>query len=1337
MKLHSMFTSAMCHRAAAWSFGLLALACSPSQAQDTLVRATVFEYHSTTGLLTSETVDPGGSHCVKTTYEHDAYGNREKITVSPCATNATGPASFAPRVTVNEFAAGANHPAGAYATRTQTGTATGTQALQVMAESKATFDARSGGALTATEVALGQPDGSADITTRAGYDALGRATVQYTPAKRANGTVDENRVESVIVYCPLDSTISSAPACIHITTESVQVTYASKRLVVTATGAQTSSATIRLRTAYYIESTPKDKSGVAIGAKSRVHYDALHREFAKETQGYDGKWVRTMTGFDALGMTAVTWGPHVVGDVANGQQPAPPIEMRQWTVARDIIHRPTEAQRYWRGAANAAAVVVSSRVEYNGLRSTTISPGTGAAGDVERRHTTVKNAVGQVVQTIDPYEATLNSAYDGFGNLVQTKDALGNLTTISYTPGTARFKTAMSDPDRGNWSYVYDALGQLKSQTDGNNKTTQISYDELGRVVQRKTPSFEANWRYGTYVPAAGATTGAFCASGLPRLCEAWTGAVNARSTSKRLSYDNLGRATEAAEQLDRGYTSKTAFDDLGRVSSVTYPSNLVLDYTYSSTSLPAGKTPGVLVKVTQRGNAAVPLWSIEEFAMPFDVHGNLVRQRTGDGVATEHQLDSITGKAFALRAGLGSGNHGVLNQGYTYDKVHNLLTRSNGFTAGTETFAYDRLDRLVSYAVDSPYNGADRTVTVQYNALGNILAKSDVGGYSYQSGRPHAASSVAGNTYHYDGNGNLLSTGGSQPRSHSWTDFNLPQSLSRSGSTVSFWYDEQLKRVQEVTQTGGNQKRVWMLHPNNAGGLGFEREETLVNGVVTRNENRHYISVGGAVIGVVKTLNANVAGDLVNHAVSAPSNDAELTQFWHKDSLGSIVAVTNRAGTVKERPAFDAWGRRLLDTGFADTSSTGPAHGDRGYTGHEHLDELGLVHMNGRVYDPFLGRFLSPDPVIQSPGDLQNYNLYSYVMNNPLKYTDPSGQCFMGVDTAVCIYVFLAGAALAYEGNQYWSMAGRLMMMAALQGNGGLVESGLGRVADTFAAQQLGNVVASAAIATAATRGSSSEDILSSALFAAAFYAAGVGVSDPGLKVLAHALIGCAQGAVSGGECGPSAAAAGFGKAVSIGLESINPVVGGVITTIVGGTIAEMGGGKFANGALSAGMGYLFNKLASASPGGQGKARSSGSGLRVSEETYRTWGSYLPGTEAGDSAAQHWADLHVKTGNPLYAVPGVFASLWTPDTAVATTTTLLSGGAGSVGVRFGREVTFGSNVRVAPFGNRTGHSLGELPHYHRRGLDSVTGNTTPGQGIGRHRPWETKSTDKSFWDRF
>jgi RHS repeat-associated protein len=124
---------------------------------------------------------------------------------------------------------------------------------------------------------------------------------------------------------------------------------------------------------------------------------------------------------------------------------------------------------------------------------------------------------------------------------------------------------------------------------------------------------------------------------------------------------------------------------------------------------------------------------------------------------------------------------------------------------------------------------------------------------------------------------------------------------------------------------------------------------------------------------------------------------------------------------------AFDAWGKRMQPNGTADPDGQlNLVSTDRGFTGHEHLDELGFVHMNGRIDDPLLGRFLSPDPHIQDEGLLQNYNRYSYVLNNPLRYTDPSGEVWQ-------IVAFIVGAALASSNNRDLKVIGTLMMMAAL----------------------------------------------------------------------------------------------------------------------------------------------------------------------------------------------------------------------------------------------------------------------------------------------------------------
>lgn len=116
------------------------------------------------------------------------------------------------------------------------------------------------------------------------------------------------------------------------------------------------------------------------------------------------------------------------------------------------------------------------------------------------------------------------------------------------------------------------------------------------------------------------------------------------------------------------------------------------------------------------------------------------------------------------------------------------------------------------------------------------------------------------------------------------------------------------------------------------------------------------------------------------------------------RDNLGSITHVTDYKGNVLQELSYDAWGRlrnpadlKVYALGEEPTLYLG-----RGYTGHEHLAELGLINMNARLYDPMVGRFLSPDPYVQTPEQSQNFNRYSYCMNNPLKYTDKDGKFFL-----------------------------------------------------------------------------------------------------------------------------------------------------------------------------------------------------------------------------------------------------------------------------------------------------------------------------------------------------
>ena len=111
-------------------------------------------------------------------------------------------------------------------------------------------------------------------------------------------------------------------------------------------------------------------------------------------------------------------------------------------------------------------------------------------------------------------------------------------------------------------------------------------------------------------------------------------------------------------------------------------------------------------------------------------------------------------------------------------------------------------------------------------------------------------------------------------------------------------------------------------------------------------------------------------------------------------------TTITDNEGTVEQELSFDAWGnRRNPDTWkrfWYDPVFEEPMF-DRGFTGHEHLYAFGLINMNGRCYDPMMSSFLSVDAYVQSPDNSQNFNRYSYCLNNPLKYTDPSGWVLVG----------------------------------------------------------------------------------------------------------------------------------------------------------------------------------------------------------------------------------------------------------------------------------------------------------------------------------------------------
>ena len=367
--------------------------------------------------------------------------------------------------------------------------------------------------------------------------------------------------------------------------------------------------------------------------------------------------------------------------------------------------------------------------------------------------------------------------------------------------------------------------------------------------------------------------------------------------------------------------------------------------------------------------------------AINVDASGRISAEVYGNGMVNDYVYNQATGQLQKINSGLLAINP-ERHLEYQYDAYQNVTLRHDLANDIRETFEYDRLDRLTRTDVVSDlynypeFNGSQ---TQDYDAFGNIIYKSDVGHYSYGAGNAgiHAVTSAGGNTYTYDANGNMLSGDG---RSLTWSSFNKPTLITKNGKSAAFEYGADRARYKKVNHNGDKTLYTGSLYEYQIRNSGADTEE------------KHYIYANGQLV--------------AEHIVSTQAGVQ--TRYLHKDALGSVDLVTDAYANVVDRRSFDAWGklRNLLwkdNQGINDPLYLVQLpYTNKGFTGHEHVQEVDVIHMNGRVYDATLARFMSADPHIQEGALTQSYNRYSYVMNNPLKYTDPSGYFVKGLFRAV-----------------------------------------------------------------------------------------------------------------------------------------------------------------------------------------------------------------------------------------------------------------------------------------------------------------------------------------------
>ncbi|MBN1009188.1 RHS repeat domain-containing protein [Amphritea pacifica] len=309
--------------------------------------------------------------------------------------------------------------------------------------------------------------------------------------------------------------------------------------------------------------------------------------------------------------------------------------------------------------------------------------------------------------------------------------------------------------------------------------------------------------------------------------------------------------------------------------------------------------------------------------------------------------------------------------------------------------------------------------------------------------------------------------------------------------------------------------------------------------------------------------------------AVKAPQ-----TRYLHKDNLGSVDTITDAVGNIVDRMSFDPFGGRRQNNWREATAGVNliPVLTNRGFTGHEHLDDVGLIHMNGRVYDAALGRFLSADPTMQFPYSTQGFNRYSYTHNNPLKYTDPSGYVLGG----------FIGQNIVKLGHSITSFAGDVLRaFASVPIINGLVQAVGCYIANAACPQFLAMYNSATTYAVTGNVGLA----LRSGLVTLASSAAAQWVGTtfdfntvPVANVIGNGVVGGVMSKIQGGTFKDGFIASAFAAS----LKNVNKDIWGtklenrpyrVLTAAaIGGTASVLGGGKFSNGAASAAFTQMFN---------------------------------------------------------------------------------------------------------------------------------------------------------------
>lgn len=619
-----------------------------------------------------------------------------------------------------------------------------------------------------------------------------------------------------------------------------------------------------------------------------------------------------------------------LGRLIKESQPYTGNSPTQWNeTAYDIYGRPISHSLYTGRTIN---------ISYDHL-TTTVDDGVKTV-------VSTRNQFGGVASITDP-GATINYTYYGNGSL-KTADNNGVLV-VTEQDGWGR-KTKLIDPSAGTYEYEYNGYGEMTKEITPKG-ITDYTYSPLGKLLKKiiEGDHIEMSINY-MYDATNKLLEGIELESS------------DGNNSNYHYDYDNDLRLTSVSEENPYAeFNKKYTYDDFGRIDSEEYYARLFSNNKISFVKTRNKYQNGAL-KTIEDFSTNKNIWD----ATSVNERGQITTAAIGDNIVDDKSYNTYGYLTASSVSKVNGADSEVLMKLTTDFNVQRgtLNSRTNDMFSWSETFEYDDLDRLITF---NDNNGDNEQV---YDDLGRITDNNAIGKYNYTSTSYQIDSidlNENGNSYYQE---NKL-------QQVKYNAFKKPFEINEDGKEkINFQYNAFMGRSH-------------MFYGNDS------------DHIEERKLNKHYSFDGSMEInhdlGQDKTYFVTYIG---GDAYSAPAiwrseEGGEESNYYylHRDYLGSIMLITDSEGKAKEKRHFDAWGNIVQLTDGNNNPLDKLTILDRGYTGHEHLQGVKLIHMNGRLYDSKLKRFLSPDNHIQDITNTQNYNRYGYVLNNPLMYIDPTGE--------------------------------------------------------------------------------------------------------------------------------------------------------------------------------------------------------------------------------------------------------------------------------------------------------------------------------------------------------